>query len=177
MHRTAIPILLFSMLCSSAAVQAAGQIKPGLWEMNMTSDMFKAMPKIPPEQVEKMRQMGISIPQAQDGAMVAKVCISKEMAERDEIPRMNQKEAGCQSKNFQRTGGSYSVDIVCNGADMKGEGKAKGTMTGNDRFNSTYDFKGTAHGQPVNQHHETTGKWLSADCGNVKPMSEFMPKK
>jgi hypothetical protein len=54
---------------------------------------------------------------------------------------------------------------------MKGEGKAKGTFTGTDRFTSTYDFKGTMDGQPVNQHHDSSGKWLSAECGNVKPAS------
>ena len=109
--------------------------------------------------------------------MVTKVCISKEMAERDQVPQMNQKETGCQSKNFQRSGGSYSMDIVCDGDRMKGEGKARGTLTGNDHFSSTYDFKGTMQGKPVTQHHESSGRWLAADCGDVRPLSELMPKK
>ena len=95
---------------------------------------------------------------------------SKQMAERDQPPVM-QNDAGCQSKNYRRTGNTYSVDIVCNGPTMKGEGKAKGTFTGPDRFTSTYDFKGTMDGQPVTQHHDSSGKWLSAECGNVKPAS------
>lgn len=177
MRKTAVSLFMFSMLCSSATVWAAAQIKPGLWEMNVKSDAFKNMPKIPPEQMKQMREMGINVPQMQDGGMTSKVCISKEMAERNETPQMEQKEMGCQSKNFQRSGDSYSLDIVCDGPDMKGTGKVKGTYSSNERFTSTYDFKGISHGQPVNHRQESSGKWLSADCGSVKPIDQPARKK
>jgi hypothetical protein len=106
------------------------------------------------------------------------MCITKEMAARDKVPPLGrQNDSECQSRNFQQTGNNYSVDIVCDGPHMKGEGKGHGTFSGNESFTSTYDFKGTAGGHPVTQHHETTGKWLSADCGDVKPMGNFMGKK
>ncbi|HJV86182.1 MAG TPA: DUF3617 domain-containing protein [Noviherbaspirillum sp.] len=170
-------LLLCSMLSVSAHALAAGQMKPGLWEMTMKSDAMKNMPKIPPEQMEQMRKMGVNVPQFQDGAMVTKVCITKQMAEADQPPGIDEKETGCQTKNYQRSGNTYSVDIVCNGDQMKGEGKAKGSFAGSESFTSTYDFKGTMHGQPVNQHQETSGKWLAADCGAVKPVTGMMPKK
>src|SRR4051794_40459298 len=102
MRNTVISILMLAMLGSAGAVLAAGQIKPGLWEMSMKSDAMKNMPKIPPEQLEQMKKMGIAMP-SQDGVMKNKVCVSKQMAERDEPPSVNQKETGCQSKNFQRS--------------------------------------------------------------------------
>lgn len=175
--RAAVSILMGSLLCVAASAWAAGQMKPGLWEMSIKSDMMKNMPKIPPEQLEKMRQMGVAIPQMHDGGMVTRVCISKEMAERDEPPEMNRKESGCQAKNFQRSGGNYSVDIVCDGPHMKGEGKAKGSFSSKESFMSTYDFKGTMQGRPITQHHESSGKWLSATCGDVKPVDQMMPGK
>lgn len=177
MRKTAVSIFMFSILCSSATVWAAGQIKPGLWEMNVKSDAFKNMPKIPPEQMKQMREMGVNMPQMQDGGMVSKMCITKEMAERDEAPQMNQKESGCESKNYKRSGNTYSLDIVCDGPDMKGTGKVKGTYASNERFSSSYDFKGTAHGQPINHQQEATGKWLGADCGSVKPLDQPVKKK
>lgn len=177
MQKTLISIALVSLTGFSAGALAAEHMKPGLWQMTVKSDMMKSMPKIPPEQIEQMRKMGIQVPDFQDGGMTTKVCISKEMAERNEAPEMNRKEAGCEAKNFQRSGSSYSVDIVCDGPEMKGQGHAKGNYNGNQSFTSTYDFKGTAHGQPVSQHHETAGKWLSANCGSVKPMEDLMPKK
>jgi hypothetical protein len=177
MRKTTISILLFSLSFLHAAVWAAEQIKPGLWEMTMKSDAMKNAPKIPPEQMEQMRKMGITIPKMQDGNIISKVCISKEMAERDQIPQADLKESGCQSKNYQRTGNNYTVDIVCNGPNLKGEGKVKGKFAGNESFSSTYDFKGASQGQPINQRHEHSGKWLGADCGNVKPLAETSRKK
>jgi hypothetical protein len=177
--RIASAPLILLLVANVVAGQAFAddRIKPGLWEMTMKSDMMKSMPKIPPEQMEQMRKLGISLPDMRDGAMVTKVCITKEMAAQDHPPMMDSKDTGCQSKNYQRSGNSYSVDIVCDGRHMKGEGKAKGVFSGSDSFSSTYDFKGTAEGRPVTQHHETSGKWLAADCGDVKPMSAMLPKQ
>jgi hypothetical protein len=119
----------------------------------------------------------MNVPQIQDGAMVHKVCITKQMTDGKMLPGMEKNDMGCETKNMQQSGNNYSADIVCNGAQMKGEGKVKGTFSGDTAFSSTYDFKGMMHGQPVNQRHENSGKWLSADCGNVPPAGGMMPKK
>jgi hypothetical protein len=175
MNKTLLAMLLPISLLPSANLLAQEEMKPGLWEMTMKSDMMKQMPKISPEQMEQMRGMGIQIPQMQDGAMVTRVCITREMAARKQMPDMGANETGCQPKNHERSGSSYSVDIVCDGPHMKGEGKVEGRFSGGDSFTSTYDFNGTMHGTPVNQHHETSGKWISADCGNVPPL-DVIPK-
>ncbi|WP_279389746.1 DUF3617 domain-containing protein [Paucimonas lemoignei] len=151
-------------------------MRPGLWEMSMKSDAFKAIPKMSPQQMEQMRKMGVNVPKMEDGAMVTKVCITKEMAARDQPP-IERNEAGCQPRNFQRSGNTYSSDIVCDGAGMKGMGKVNGSFAGDTSFTSVYDFKGTAYGQPVTQHSENSGKWLAADCGSVKPVAEMKPAK
>lgn len=177
MNKKSIPLFLLSAVCCSV-VWAAGSMKSGLWEMTMKSDAVKSMPKISPQQMEQMRKMGINIPQMQDGAMTMKMCITKEMSEREQAPPQGrQNDSECQSRNFQRSGRNYSVDIVCNGPRMKGEGKGRGTFSGSEGFTSTYDFKGTAGGRPVTQHQETTGKWLGADCGDVKPVGNYMRNK
>jgi hypothetical protein len=165
-----ILLLLGTTALASIPASAAEQMKPGLWEMTMKSDATANMPKMTPEQMEQMRRMGITMPQTQDGAIVTKVCVTKQMAERNQPPGME--DSGCQSKNYRRAGNTYTVDIVCTGPTMKGEGKARGTFSGNESFTSTYDFKGTMNGQPVTQHHDSSGKWLSANCGNVKPAAE-----
>jgi hypothetical protein len=141
--------------------------------MTVKSDAFKNLPKIPTVQMEQMRKMGVAMPNMRNGGMVQKVCITRQMAERDGTPQMLQAERGCESKNFKTSGNSYSGDIVCTGPGLKGEGKVKGAFSGNESFSSTYDFKGTAGGQPVSQHQETSGKWLGVDCGNMKPVSDL----
>jgi hypothetical protein len=171
LHATLLAALL------PASVFAAGQMKPGLWEMSIKSDAMKNMPKIPPEQIEQMKKMGIAIPDFQEGGIKTKVCISKEMAERGEAPGAVDAASGCKAKNTRQSGNSYAVDIVCDGPDMKGEGRAQGSFISNESFTSTYNFKGTMHGQPVNQRHDSSGKWLGANCGDVKPMSDMTPAK
>lgn len=161
-------VLLALCALSVNLAWAAEQMKPGLWEMTMKSDAMKNMPKIPPEQAEQMRKMGVNMPRFKDGGMVSKVCITKQMAEKH-APGLDKMENGCQAKNMKQSGNSYSADIVCSGDMMKGSGKVSGTYNGNDRFSSTYDFKGTMHGQPVSHKQQTSGRWLGTDCGSVKP--------
>lgn len=175
MRNATMLILLASMMSISTAASAAGEMKPGLWDMTMKSDAMKdvKMPKMTPEQLEQMKKMGIKLPDMHDGAMTVQVCMTKAMVERNEPPTRPQ-ESGCQSKNMHRSGNSYSADIICDGPVLKGDGKATGTFTSSE-VNSVYDFKGTSHGKPITMHHETTGKWVSADCGNVKPYA--MPAK
>lgn len=172
MRKTAITLAVLPLL-AAALPAAAGAMKQGLWETTIKSDQMKAMPKLTPEQIEMMRQRGITLPQTNaDGAMVTKMCVSKEMAERTTPPTMPsgpRGESDCKPQNVQTSGGSYSADLVCNGPNMQGTGKVKATYSGNVSFTSTYDFKGTSHGAPVNMHSETSGKWVSDDCGSVKP--------
>ena len=163
----------------SATVSAAGTTRPGLWEMAMKSDQMRQMPNMPPEQLEQMRKMGIEMPTMRDGALVQRVCITPEMATRNQTPDMGREPGECKLKSHDRSGNTYRADIVCDGANLKGSGTIKGTMSGDTGFSSTYDFKGTSRGQPVTQHHETRGKWLGADCGNVRPLGEMIggPRK
>ena len=179
MRKATFSVLMFSILSISATVSAADRLKPGLWSMNMKSDAMKdrEMPKISPEQAAQMKKMGMKIPEMQDGGMVMKVCMTKEMTERDQPQQMDQKNSGCEMKNFKRSGDSYTGEMVCDGPDMKGVGKIAGKYPTAESFNSTYDFKGTVQGQPANHHQETSGKWLSADCGDVKPAADYAKKK
>lgn len=162
-------LTLLAVVLSGPAL-AVDKMKPGLWELTMKSEAMKNMPKIAPEQAEQMRRMGIEVPQFQDGGMVSKVCVTPQMAQQ-QAPGLDTMHSGCQTRNFKRSGNSYSADVVCSG-DMKGSGKVSGTWTGSDRFSSSYDFNGTMHGQPVAHKQETSGRWLGADCGSVKPMGK-----
>jgi hypothetical protein len=175
MRKTVVAVALLSILCASLPAAAAG-LKQGLWETTYKSDQMKAMPKLSPQQIEMMRQRGIQMPQMSDGGMVNKMCVSKEMSERDSPPTSmgGAGQSDCKPQNAQRSGSSYTADLVCSGPNMTGTGKIKSNF-GGDNFSSTYEFKGTSHGQPVNLHSETSGKYLGADCGTVKPYA--MPAK
>jgi hypothetical protein len=176
MRNVAFPVLLLSLLAVPFAAQAAGQMKPGLWEMTIKSDAVKKMPAIPPEQLEQMRRLGVDIPHMTSDGIVTKVCISPAMAARDEPPVMSESNSGCKTRNYRHDGDSYTLDLACSGM-LNGEGKAQGRFSGGEHFSSTYDFHGTVQGRPVNQHQETSGRWLGADCGDVKPADQLMRQK
>jgi hypothetical protein len=148
---------------------AAEKIKPGLWEMRMRSDEIKSMPKIPKEQQDQMKQMGIKIPTMEDGVMVTKICVTREMSERDDFSMQQKEQSSCKTQNMIRSKDSYSLDLICNSPELKGTGKVKGSYASTESMQSTYDFKGTSYERPISQHMETTGKWLSSDCGEIKP--------
>lgn len=177
MRKAIFSILMFSILSISATVSAADRLKPGLWSMNMKADAMKSMPKMSPQQMEQMKKMGVKMPEMQDGGMVMKVCMTKEMTERDRPPQTGENNSGCEMKNFKRSGDSYSGEMVCDGPNLKGVGTITGKYPTAESFSSTYDFKGTMQGHPATTHQETSGKWLSADCGDVKPASDYAKKQ
>jgi len=158
-------------------VFAAGKMKPGLWQVTLQASSIKNMPKISPEQIEQMRKAGVDMAQLQTGAIVNKICITKDMAERESLPQMNHKDTGCEMKNQKRTSDGYTMDMICDGAQMKGKGTSKTVFTGDQSFSTTSEFKGTMQGMAVNDRTDTSGKWLNSDCGAVRPIRDAMPSK
>ncbi|MEO7031786.1 MAG: DUF3617 domain-containing protein [Herbaspirillum sp.] len=150
--------------------QAAGPMQAGLWEMATDSDLIRLLPSFTPEQIQQMHAFGIDVPPSRDGALLARVCITPAMAEREQPTMLAPNDFGCQSKNFQHQGNDYSVDMVCDSQKMSGHGKLEGRFASNRQFTATLHFNGLAYDQPVNQTLVTNGRWLSADCGDVKPI-------
>ena len=170
-------ISLTAIIFTFGNVHAAGKMKPGLWEMRMQSDEMKNMPQLSPEQLEQMKKMGVKMPMMQDGAMAVQICVTKEMAEQEQPPLTQKQPSGCKPQNLKQSGNNYSMELLCDSAELKGLGVIKGSYNGSDSLRSSYDFKGVAHGQPMSQHMESTGKWLKSDCGDVKPISTSESKK
>jgi len=140
---------LLLMLCSSQA-WSAGLMKQGLWEVRAKSDMTRAIADNP------------------DGSMSSRLCVSKEIAERDELPINAGAALGCKAVDQHNSGGNFSARIVCDSPRLSGEGSLKALFKGKESYTSTYDFKGTARGRPLNMHQESSGRWLSADCGSER---------
>jgi hypothetical protein len=167
-----------AMAFSSFAAGAAG-MAPGLWEQNMKfksqsgemeksmADMQAQMAALPPDQRKMAEQMmakrGMSF--GAQGTTV-QVCVTKEQAERMEPLPMSKEE--CKQDVVSRSSSSMKVKWVCSGKDpSKGEGEI--------HFSSDKAFAGHAavdsvrNGKPDHMEVESIGKWLSADCGAVKP--------
>lgn len=173
------PLLL---LCSATAF--AQTTAPGLWEMQhkvggnpemdkAMADMQKQLAAMPPAQRKQMEAMmgqsGMSI--GAGGTVTMKVCITPEMAARSELP--SQTEGDCTTTITSRSGNTLKAKFACKNPPSTGEGTY--TFNGDKSYAMKMAMQTTRNGKPESMTMEGQGKWLSADCGRIKPIPE--PKK
>lgn len=163
--------LITSAVCANAQEVAQTNFRPGLWEVTTTSDLLKLVPQMSPEQIQGLRDMakrvGLEVPKIDQGAASTMLCITPDMAQRDVVPMLNQRQAGCQTSNATRVGNYYSVDLSCNSEQIRGKGSATGSFTTDEAFTGTSSFDGVVQGMPVTQQATTRAKWMAASCGSA----------
>lgn len=178
-----VPFLLAAVLCLPAFGQT---LKPGLWEvqqkmhgsgeMNQAmAEMQKQMAAMPPEQRKQMEAMmakqGVQMGAATSGGgMSMKMCMTKEMAERNELPA---NQGDCKTTSQQRSGNTMRMAFSCTNPPSSGE--TQFTLVSPEAYTMKMTATTTASGKPEKVNMEGTGKWLTADCGNIKPVAP--PKK
>lgn len=174
-------ILLAAAAASFAVSASAQNLKPGLWEVtnNMKSssgEMEKAraqaqqqMANMPPEQRKMMEEMmakhGIRMGAGAPGAMSAQLCMSKEMVERNEIPVQ---QGDCKTTRQQRSGNTMTFAFTCANPPSSGEGTYTYVSPESYTFKTT--VKTSVQGKPETMTMDGSGKWLSGDCGTLKPL-------
>ncbi len=179
------PLFSALLVCTTAA--SAQSIKPGLWEMQhkmggnpqmdqAMAQMQKQMAAMTPAQRKQMEammgQQGVSMPSpGTGGGMAMKVCITPEMAARSELP--SQSEGQCTSKVTSRSGNTLKMAFTCQNPPSSGEGTY--TFSGDTAYTMKMVMTTTRQGKPESMTMDGQGKWLSADCGAVKPVQP--PKK
>ena len=175
---TAALALLAGMAGGASAQQ---KMRPGLWEhsVNMKSqsgqmeaamaEMQKSLASMPPEQRKQMEQM-----MAQQGVgmgpkgQTVKVCITKEQADLDNIPQQE----GCTQKVQRVDASTMKVAFSCKGGQGQppSSGECTITMQGPTAYTGQFKFKTQNQGKPEQIDMAQSGKWLSDNCGAIKPM-------
>ncbi len=183
--------LLAGCACTAGLLVAyqpalAQSTKPGLWEithkMGGSAEMDQAMAQMqqqlasmPPAQRKQMEDMlakqGMSMGASAGGGISVKVCMTREMAERNEMPQAQQ--GDCKSTASPRVGNTQKISFVCTQPPSSGEGQI--TFTSNEAYTMKMVTTTSVKGKPEKMTLDGSGKWLSADCGAVKPMAA--PKK
>ncbi|WP_295637497.1 DUF3617 domain-containing protein [uncultured Methylibium sp.] len=162
-------------IAQPAAVGAQAS-KPGLWEIRQQVQGDPAQQK----QMDEMRKQMAAMPEAQrkqveqmmgkhgagmdpaSGGTVARICLTKEDAARDGVPV--DKRADC-SYEPQRSGNTTRLKYVCTKPPSQGEVEL--TALSPERY--TMKMKGSDDkGRAMAMQGE--GRWLGADCGDVKPL-------
>ncbi|MDB5859768.1 MAG: hypothetical protein JWQ76_3457 [Ramlibacter sp.] len=180
-----IPFVLAAAVLAAACLPAGAQsLKPGLWEINNkmkgSSEMDQAMVEMqkqlasmPPDQRKQMEAMmaqrGVRMAPAAGGGMTMQMCMTKEMADRNDVPMQD----GCTMTKQQRSGNTMKMAFNCTKPPSSGEGEF--TFMGAEAYKSHMVVKTMAQGKPETMEMDAAGKWLGADCGSVKP--PMVPKK
>lgn len=182
----------FSHLAAAAAlttvslgVQAQGT-KPGLWEITSQvqggsaqmseamAEAQKAMESMSPEQRKMMQDMmarqGVQMGAAGGGGMAVKVCLTKEMAERNDV---GNHQDGCTHTHSPRVGNTMKFSFVCTQPPSSGEGQV--TFHNAESYAMQMNSTSTHGGKTEKMNMQGNGRWLGSDCGNIKPLGQ--PKR
>jgi hypothetical protein len=162
----------------------ADDIKPfdakvGLWETTSTTEIsgMPAMPQIPEEQLAKMppeQRARIEAMMKGRGAggprtNTSKSCVTRESLEK--AMAFGQNEESCTRKVISSSSSKQEIHIECT--------RGKSTMTGDltierqdgEHAKGSMVMKSAGSERPIDMKMSFTSKWLSADCGDVKPIT------
>lgn len=179
-----LPIVL--ILLAGAAEASAQTMKPGLWEITnqvqsggkdmsaAMERMQKQMAAMQPEQRKMMQDMlakqgvqmgasgGASGGGSRGGGMSVKICVTPEMVARNEIGPKQQ--GNCTHTNSPRVGGTMKYSFQCTQPPSSGQGEVT--------FSSpeAYAMKMAVTSAERKMEMQTNGKWLDANCGDIKPI-------
>jgi hypothetical protein len=167
------------------ALPAGAQtLKPGLWEINnkmsggqmdqAMAEMQKALAGMSPAERKQMEEMmakqGVKLAPGAGGGMAVQVCMTKEQVERNDMPM----EEGCRMTQNTRSGNTLKMAYTCTKPPSSGEGQV--TFHSPEAYTSKMTVKSVEQGKPQTMTMDATGKWLGANCGNVKPMGSAARK-
>ena len=132
------------------------------------AEMQQQMATMPPEQRKMMEDMmakqGVSMGAGGPGTMSVRICMTKEMAERDQIPAAR---SDCKNTVSPRSGNSMKFSFSCTNPPSSGEGQT--TFLSPEHYTSRMTLNAGTRAKPEKTNMDGSGKWLSADCGAVKP--------
>jgi hypothetical protein len=177
-----ISIRLASALALTAGCLAGAQlraqtppIRMGLWESTNTVTMTGI--QLPPDVVEKLKQMGRPVPGSSPQTMMSQSCYTPEEWEKSMSGARRQRDEQCSQHNLEVNSSRMVFDESC--TSSRGD-----TTTGHFEilFDDAEHAHGSGHftttraqgsqaGHPINVDMNLKGHFLSADCGDVKPGS------
>ena len=158
-------------------------IRPGLWEESVSiktddpkanaaiEQMKERMASMPPEQraaMEKMMEshgMGMTPGGAPN---TVRVCITKEQIDRGFTP---DRDGRCSRVNVATSGNVTKFDFSCASAHGNVTGHGTFTAMGDSAFAVNTVADSTSQNTTTHVQTDVGGKFVSSDCGDIKPMA------
>ena len=169
---------------SAAPLLAQGQIldvRPGLWEMTTerTSSGMPAqpaMPAIPPEVLAQMSpaqraQIASAMSsrgKAMSGSNVTKVCVTAETLRKGHVLGIEQ-DPSCKRTRDTRTARMWQLQETCLSGGRQRTLDIDYQAVSREAITGSVNVAMIAGAQSMTMKQAMRGRWLGADCGNVKP--------
>jgi Protein of unknown function (DUF3617) len=112
--------------------------------------------------MEAMKNVSIG----KDGNTAVKVCMTKEMIDARQFNNQNTK---CTHNLGPLSGNTQKYSFSCTEPLSSGEGVI--VFQSNTSYTSTIKIKSTQNGKSEEVTIESSGKFLDANCGSVKPLA------
>ncbi len=119
---------------------------------------------------DMMAKQGVAMGTGAPGSMVVKICMTREMIERNELPSQ---QGDCKTSTSTRSGNTLKMSFICTQPPSSGDGVV--TFVSPEAYTTKMAMKSSVQGKAESMTMDGSGKWLAADCGAVKPISG--PKK
>jgi len=185
-HNVSVAFILAAAPFTLYAQNAPLPVKPGLWDMSVSVSRVMALPPeaeariaaLPPAQQAQVRAMmsgGAAGGGSQPIVTTRQVCFPAQ-ATMDSLLNQAQQNPGmqCSFTNRVQTATGASFDISCTGQMGTAKGHTEFHATDDEHMTSTshMTITATSQGRTGNTTMDSTtkGKFLSADCGDVKPV-------
>jgi uncharacterized protein DUF3617 len=178
---TTLRLVAAAMLSAASFCAGAQSLKPGLWEITNQmrgggaemeqgmARMQQELANMSPEQRKTVQDMmakqGVGADAGGMGGRALKVCLTKEMVARNEIPA--QLEGNCKRESSSRSGNTMSMSFTCANPPSSGQGTV--TFVSPEAYSTRMTVQATVRGKSEKMDMAGSGRWVSADCGSVKP--------
>lgn len=177
-----LPVLTGLALCAAAPALAQSlDVRTGLWEVTTKRSStgmprMPAMPTLPPEmlarlppaqraQIENMMKTRRNVA---PGVQAHKVCITQ--ASLDKTPDFGPAERDCTRTKDSRSARGWQVQQVCRAGGSKQTMNIRYDVVNRETIKGTVDIAMRDGADAITMKQEMQGRWLGADCGDVKPV-------
>lgn len=167
------------VLCAVPALAQPLDIRTGLWELitKRTSTGMPELPSMPPEvlatlppaqraQIENMMKTQRNVA---PGVQAHKICVTQASLDKTPDFGMAGREAGCTRTKDSRSARGWQVQEVCDAGGAEQTMNIRYEVVNRETIKGFVDIGMRDGGDSITMKQEMTGRWLGADCGDVKP--------
>ena len=171
-------IVVAAIGSSAHAADLKLNVKPGLWEVTSASQMAgqmgqmqmpdSVMQNMTPERRAQMEAMMKNMAARAAQPRTRQRCITEEQLKRDAAFGEAQR-TDCKQTVTTNSASDWEVHAQCSGDGRQSDITAHFHADSSTSVTGTVDMAITADGRSMNGKNTISAKWVSADCGDVKP--------